>query len=374
MKRSAPRRGQPIHVLGGLLGGWTAMRVLAWTLVAANPHAPEVQLAAAAAEKPASAPAVAPPRAAAPRLAMSRAGETLSAPVLAEPILTPPPSLAAPAPALAPAPPPLTAAPRPDPGLAGGHQLLFLAAFSQLPMPPELAAARARLAAPSPPPSPLASRWSADGWVLLRRQGPGPSSLGALQSSYGASQVGAVLRYRLDRTSANKPSLYLRGYGALNGTREQEVAFGFMARPVAALPVLALAEVRATRNSTGIHPRPAALAVTELPPLKLPFRLQAEAYVQAGYVGGSNASAFVDGQARLDRKLIDIGPADLRAGGGVWGGAQRGAARLDVGPSASLSVRIDGTAAARLSADWRFRLAGRAAPASGPALTLSAGF
>lgn len=372
MKRSAPRRGQPIHVLSGLLGGWTAMRVLAWTLAAAHPHTPEVQLAAATVEKPAPAPGAEPVRVAAPRLAATRASETLPLAVLAEPVLTPPPSLAAPAPALAPAPPPLTAAARPDPGLAGGHQLLFLAAFSQLPLPPELAAARLRPA--SPPASQLASRWSADGWVLLRRQGPGPSSLGALQSSYGASQVGAVLRYRLDRTSANKPSLYLRGYGALNGTREQEVAFGFMARPVAALPVLALAEVRATRNSTGIHPRPAALAVTELPPLNLPFHLRAEAYVQAGYVGGSNASAFVDGQARLDRKLLNIGPADLRAGGGVWGGAQRGAARLDVGPSASLSVRIDGTAAARLSADWRFRLAGRAAPASGPALTLSAGF
>jgi len=61
-------------------------------------------------------------------------------------------------------------------------------------------------------------------------------------------------------------------------------------------------------------------------------------------------------------------------GGGVWGGAQKGAARLDIGPSATMTIGLGESAAARLGLDWRFRVAGDAAPASGPALTLSAGF
>jgi hypothetical protein len=52
----------------------------------------------------------------------------------------------------------------------------------------------------------------------------------------------------------------------------------------------------------------------------------------------------------------------------------RGAARLgDIGPSASLRFPLDG-GSARLAIDYRHRIAGNAAPASGVALTLSAGF
>ena len=40
---------------------------------------------------------------------------------------------------------------------------------------------------------------------------------------------------------------------------------------------------------------------------------------------------------------------------------------------ATLAVPL-GSGGGRLTADWRFRVAGNAAPASGPALTLSAGF
>jgi hypothetical protein len=120
--------------------------------------------------------------------------------------------------------------------------------------------------------------------------------------------------------------------------------------------------------------RPAAFAYTELPPLELPHGARAEFYGQAGYVGGDFASAFADGQLRVDGRLLRLGRGELRAGGGAWGGAQKGASRLDIGPTATLGVPMGGTAAARVGVDWRFRVAGNAAPASGPALTLSAGF
>jgi hypothetical protein len=259
--------------------------------------------------------------------------------------------------------------------------MLWMAAVAQLPMPPGLLAATPT---PWPRSAPVATpaprRWSADGWLAWRRGGtgynlPGGGLPGAHLpvGTYGASQYGAVLRYRLDPASHLRPVIYLRGTGSIDAPRYQEMALGLALRPVAAIPVAATAELRATRSFGETRLRPAATLVTELPPIKLPFAARAEAYVQAGYVGGKGATAFVDGQLRIDRAVTRLGPAELRAGAGAWGGAQEGARRLDIGPSLSLGL-ADDQAAARLSADWRFRVAGRAAPGSGPAITLSAGF
>jgi hypothetical protein len=57
----------------------------------------------------------------------------------------------------------------------------------------------------------------------------------------------------------------------------------------------------------------------------------------------------------------------------MWGGAQRGAARLDVGPAASLSLPI-ADRNLRLSFEYRRRVAGRAAPGSGPVLAIGSDF
>jgi hypothetical protein len=137
--------------------------------------------------------------------------------------------------------------------------------------------------------------------------------------------------------------------------------------------VVTAGELRLTRAGGQTSARPAAYAVTELPRIDLPAGFKGEAYAQAGYVGGDFATAFVDGQLKLDRQLARLGNAELRAGGGAWGGAQKGAARLDIGPSATLAFKL-GETNSRLSMDWRFRVAGDAAPKSGPALTISAGF
>ena len=275
--------------------------------------------------------------------------------------------------------PPTLVPERPSsPRIAAGHQLLFMAGLAQLPMAPF--AGTGQVAEPAPSRKAIASRWSADGWVLLRRGGngfnlPGAGLPGASLPSgaYGASQAGAVIRYRLAPSNDHRPALYLRATSALQSPRGEEVAAGFTARPLARVPLAAMMEARATRTMTGTVVRPAAALVTELPPASLPLGLRAEAYAQAGYVGGRGATAFVDGQARLERRLVSSGRWQLRAGGGTWGGAQKGAKRLDVGPTATLDVPL-GPVNGRLAADWRFRVAGNAAPTSGPALTLSAGF
>lgn len=217
------------------------------------------------------------------------------------------------------------------------------------------------------------SRWSGDAWLLLRHDAVGTGAGVFAGLSYGASQVGAVLRYRLAPGSRYQPQVYLRGSTALNDPRESELAFGLALRPLAAIPATVLAEGRATRSGGRTRLRPTIAVVSALPRLGLPHGLRSEAYVQGGYVGGSDATGFVDGQARLDHGLLRVGRAELRGGGAMWGGAQRGAGRLDLGPSVTLEFPL-GTTNARLAADWRFRTLGQAAPSSGPALTLSAGF
>jgi hypothetical protein len=223
-------------------------------------------------------------------------------------------------------------------------------------------------------PSVAPSRWSGDAWLLVRRGGAERSTAGFAPATYGASQAGAVIRYRLDPASDRRPSVYVRGSAALEGFREEELALGLSARPIAGLPVVAAAEARVNRQPAGTRVRPAAFAYTELPPVKLPLGARAEIYGQAGYVGGNFATAFADGQVRADREVVRLGDTELRAGGGVWGGAQKGASRLDVGPSATVNLPIGTSAGARLEVDWRFRVSGNAEPRSGPTLTLAAGF
>jgi hypothetical protein len=192
-------------------------------------------------------------------------------------------------------------------------------------------------------------------------------------ATYGGSQVGAVLRYRLAPGSAHRPTAYLRGSAALGNVGEREAALGISVRPLAVLPVILAAEGRVGMQSDRAVARPAVMAVTEFPAVTLPGQTRAEFSLQAGYVGGAGGTPFADGQLRIDRRLARTGGLELRAGAGAWGGAQRGAARLDVGPTATLGI-AQGAAAARIGLDWRFRLAGAASPASGPALTVSAGF
>ena len=217
-----------------------------------------------------------------------------------------------------------------------------------------------------------ADRWSADVWTLARKDSPFPLTSG--RPVYGGSQAGAVLRYRLAPNSAYRPTAYLRANTALGAVRESEIALGLAARPIAALPLVLAAEARAFRSASGRKSfRPATLAYTELPPFALPAGFTGEAYLQGGYVGGAFKTGFVDGQLRVERPLIDVAGHRLSLGGGIWGGAQKGAARLDTGPGMSALVDLWGRSS-RVSLDWRFRVTGDAEPKSGPAVTVSAGF
>ncbi|MFY8196684.1 MAG: hypothetical protein ACOVKV_16565 [Novosphingobium sp.] len=222
------------------------------------------------------------------------------------------------------------------------------------------------------------SRWSGDGWLLLRGGG-GTSAFAAGAASYGASQAGAVLRYRLAAGTVRSPYAYLRASTAIGTAgQDRELAAGLAARPLADLPLRLLLEAR-VRDGVGTSPaslRPALLVVTELPRRDLPSGFRAEAYAQAGYVAGRNATPFFDAQLVVDHQVSPgLVPAlEPRLGLGIWSGGQRGAARLDLGPRAS--VRLDALAGKPLvlALDWRLRAAGSARPDSGPTLTVASSF
>lgn len=382
MSRPRPRRGQPLIALGAVLLGWVGLRAVLWEEIAL-PGLPTPVAEAVARVLPPVAQREARP---VPTAAAAITPVVRTPPSAPVPLAPPPALIAVPPPASLPSLPPEFApaggtgeAPR----VAAAHQLAWMAGVAQLPMPRfvmDRLSATNRTAALMPAEArqarvaPLsAKRWSADGWLLLRQGGVGTTAAGLPSPSFGASQAGAVIRYRLAPASAHRPALYLRASSAVQAPRGEELALGLSARPLARVPVALQAELRATQQARGTTWRPAVGAVTELPRFDLPAGLSGEVYAQAGYVGGPGASAFVDGQLRIERRLARLGRGELRAGLGAWGGAQKGANRVDVGPSATLDFPLGG-GQGRVSADWRLRAAGNAAPRSGPAITLSAGF
>jgi hypothetical protein len=396
MRRGFSRRGQPLIVLILLLGGWVSARAMMWDSAATG--RPETALPAASTALAKSVPAaqidrkiaqaalVSTPLAIAGRAVTQAIGTPAPGPAgypvtSSRPLISLPPR----APVLVgphwrPDAPPAQPARGPS-----GHQMMWMAALAQIGNPLEIMRLQpsngltdprfSSRPVPGRPDTKLSvRRWSADGWMLWRSGGQSTVPGGILTPSYGASQAGVVVRYRLISGSTLKPSAYLRTTTALNGSAEREAALGFSLRPLSRLPLAIAGEARFSSLPGRNMVRPAAFAVTELPPFRLPLGLRGEVYDQAGYVGGAFATGFADGQLRLDRRLIPLRKGELRLGAGLWGGVQKGASRLDAGPSLTISQPFGGSASMRLGADWRFRVAGKAAPGSGPAVTLSAGF
>ena len=216
-------------------------------------------------------------------------------------------------------------------------------------------------------------RWSGDAWLMMREGGAGPQLASVNPSSYGGNQMGAAVRYALAPGSAISPNIYARASKALVSGGEREAAAGVSVKLARNIPLRVHGEVRVTDRPGGVEVRPAAFIVTGLPRGMVGPGLEADAYLQAGYVGGEFGTAFVDGKATLEAPVIRTDNARSTIGGGAWGGAQRDASRLDIGPTASLNLST-GSTALRASVDYRIRVAGDARPGNGVAVTLAASF
>ena len=205
-----------------------------------------------------------------------------------------------------------------------------------------------------------APRLHGDAWLVARPNGGDNLAFGQL----GASQAGARLTYAVDSNRhvalSGRVSAPLRGHGP-------EAAAGVDWQPLPA-PLHLLVEMRVPLD--GGPALPAAQLISG-GAARLPLGFQIEGYAQAGAV--RRRGAFADGSARVSHRLIERGRTQLDLGGGAWGAAQRGVARIDVGPTAGLSLPA-GPAAVRLGLDYRLRIAGRARPGSGPAVTVGGSF
>lgn len=168
--------------------------------------------------------------------------------------------------------------------------------------------------------------------------------------------------------------MYMRAVTNLQGPPERDVAAGLALRPVRALPVSLHAEGRVSVRSTGTSIRPAVFLAggVDAKPIGKTGVL-VRGYAQAGYVGEPDATAFADGSLIVERPLISGGAVTLAGGTGAWGGAQAGAARLDIGPSVAMRLPLAGKTAL-IEAQYRFRVAGNAEPKDHPAITLALGF
>ena len=218
---------------------------------------------------------------------------------------------------------------------------------------------------PATEPRPPRSRWSGSAWLVAR--GGSGIAPGIAGGQLGGAQAGVRLAYLLDRK--HRVALAGRITTPL-GTGLREAAVGVEWQPTR-LPVRLVAEQRFALN--GGRGGPGLAVVGGVGPVGLPVGFRLEAYGQAGAVRRAATDFYADGAVRIARPLASIGPARVDLGAGAWGAAQRGAARLDLGPSLGL-VLPAGKRSLRIALDWRQRLAGDARPGSGPALTLGTDF
>jgi hypothetical protein len=201
---------------------------------------------------------------------------------------------------------------------------------------------------------------------------PGALQEGALAATpqYGGGQSGIIAAYRLTSGSAPDIALLGRVSAAHGGSRSYEFAAGARIKPLKSVPVSLSIERRFRPNVLDVT---ALYAAGSKEDIHLPIKLSARGYAQAGIILGPQKDQFYDAGIRIDRPLMKALGGQLHLGVGSWAGGQRGAGRIDIGPALRTEVKL-GNIPLHLTADWRFRVAGNAAPGNGPAITLSAGF
>jgi hypothetical protein len=332
-------KGAPIRFVAAVLGGWVCVRIAVLL-----PDVDRLELAGGVLAPPAA--AAGRPSAATPIFANVSvpAAAAIRSAALAAPEPPRPRSYSA-APAALPAW--RAAQNQPPRRVAGGVPSIII--------PPTIGTA------PADAPE---SRWAASAWLLTRGGANGTLTGGQL----GASQAGLRMTYLLDER--RRVALAARIATPLRG-RGTEAAIGLDWQPTAA-PVHLVLEQRVGLD--GARGGPTALAIAGLNPTPIAAGFRLEAYAQGGVIlRDGKAEGFGDGAARLARPVATLGGATLDLGLGAWAAGQRGAARVDAGPTLGVALPVAGRSV-RVSLDWRQRVAGDARPGSGVALSVGSDF
>ena len=219
----------------------------------------------------------------------------------------------------------------------------------------------------------LRRRWSGDAYALFRDAGlAGPTASPVL----GGGQSGASLSYRIDPLAPRPLAVFGRIYAAHDANnaidpRSAQAAIGvrWQMRPGISIAAERLVAIGAdTRSDWNL--RVAAGGERRL------GRIGIDGYAEAGARG--NGDLYAGGEAHALVGLGAVGPVQLAAGPGVWGSIQSAAdvvGRVDIG--AGITARLPAGVAVTgvaVTGTWRWRVAGNAAPGSGPALTVGMAF
>lgn len=212
------------------------------------------------------------------------------------------------------------------------------------------------------------NRWQLSAWALWRLDGAAGNAAASV-GQLGGSQAGARLDLDLNPGALFRLSAYARMTAALNHPAAPEAAIGIAYQPSRRLPV-SLALERRIALGEGARDAMAVMAVGGFGPTPVIAGFSAQAYGQTGIVGFHANDRFVDGKFALTTPVTRL---PLRVGASLSGGAQPGVHRVDVGPEVQVPFPLP-SAPARLSVEWRQRVAGHARPASGLAITLAGDF
>ncbi len=227
----------------------------------------------------------------------------------------------------------------------------------------------------------LGRHWSGEAAVLLRDAG----ATGPLVSPIlGGGQVGANLAYTIDPLARHPFAVVARLNTALRaqkgallspgldgGSAQAAIGIRWTAYPgvtISAERLQALGHDARSDWTLRIAGGAAHAATAQ-------GHADWSGYAAAGVLG--NGDSYAGAQARLAMRLTPAGRIALVAGPAAWGSIQRTATattdRVDIGPSVQMRINT-GDIGFDVSADYRARIAGNAAPGSGPAITVSARF
>lgn len=214
----------------------------------------------------------------------------------------------------------------------------------------------------------LRRRWSGDAYTFLRDSGlAGPAASPVL----GGGQSGASLAYSLDPLARRPLAVFGRLYVAHDAaasidpaSAQAAIGLRWQLRPGVSLAAERLIAIGAA-TSADWNLRLAAGGTRRF------SRVTVDGYGETGVRG--NGDLYAGGEVHARTPIGKIGAVQLAAGPGLWGSVQSAGAtvaRVDVG--AGITAQLP--AGVVVSGDWRWRVAGNAAPASGPAITMGLTF
>jgi hypothetical protein len=203
-------------------------------------------------------------------------------------------------------------------------------------------------------------------WMLLRSS-PSRQSL-ATQGQLGGSQLGAQAMASLMQNKSLRLDGFARATSPIQTAQGQEIAIGIRVSNQAPV-LLALQIERRLALDKGGRSAFAITGIAAVNEYSLAKTVNLRGYIQTGVVGLSKRDAFVDGHAVID---MPIKKDRVTAGLGLWGAAQPGLSRVDVGPE--IRIRPKAMPKSAIALQWRHRVAGDAVPDTGVALVVGADF